>query len=121
MPPYVLEVRKQIDTPQAYILEAFELTVFEFNIDTVVEAVPPRTDGARVLEWLYEDGRQLDPFLFMDQRWIPGLYMLTLWTDQEMDVGEHKIRFRYYYSDWPTNNVLSDVATVLVLDPCMPG
>jgi hypothetical protein len=35
----------------------------------------------------------------MDQRWIPGMYMLTLWTDMAMEVGEHRIRYKFYYSD----------------------
>lgn len=97
------------------------MILLEYNIDTVVETIPVRTNAAKVLEWQHEDGRALNPFLFMDQRWIPGMYMLTLWTDMVEDVGEHRIRYRFYYSDQPSNYVLCDVASVMILDPCMPG
>lgn len=90
-------------------------------MNEITETPTGKPCGVPTLEFLYADDSALDTFLFNKVLMSTDSYELSIFTDSLDAVKEHRIKYRFYYSENPSHFVESNVLVVDITNPCVPG
>jgi hypothetical protein len=120
-----LAVNSQPDaTFTDYLLYQAPVTVFSYNLNSIVTATPETTCSEEpVVEFINADGTAIDSELFSIVTVDAAAkdYQFVVQTDSLEHIGLHRMQFKFYFEKEPSNFVYSDVFTVEVFNPCVPG
>lgn len=97
-----ISIIKQMPATATYNLYGPMITLFSYNIDELIGPLDGKPCGDPVVKFLYDDGiTPLNDFTFNHMNMGSGNWELSLWTENEDMVKEHRIIFHYFFDEDP--------------------
>jgi hypothetical protein len=92
--------------------------IWEYDITTIASYTGDDAPcGDPQIEFLNADGTWMNNFVFLDNRWMSP-FTFEVFSFSSWDAGSYDLQFKFWYSQQPSNVVMSQVFTVVISDPC---
>lgn len=108
--------------PYPVIIDSSEYSI-AYNPGYLVYSSATVDCGVQVLEFSLSNGDPLDSAIFSETRSDPITHYLNLGFVDKNDwekAGDYIVRWKIYYEDYPSRQIVSPDFIVQVIDPCNP-